>query len=628
MRSSRARATGPVFEQMEPRLLLDGAVTASVVDGNLLIDGDDMSNSILLTALAQPGEYVIRGLNNAGPTTVNGSGWATVAGVTNWISIDMLSGDDVVNIGSRVGDDTVVDALMDINLGGGTNHLNIGRVLRAGRLRFGGRVDITGDVSVSNDPWGTGNVYVAGASLAGFNVDLGAGGHEKNVTLVNLLHEMDVDSDIPGFGDRDCTIDSLGVSNSLGSVDMFVRDTTVGRMSVVTAEGGDEFDLGGLVSGLALFTTAAGADHFYFDQSDTRNCDLADVMIVTSYDNDSVQMSNTYADNVYIDLGTTGFGAFQRVHLAVMGAVSLESLSVRGRALEVASNPAAGVNPTFIDGAFTVRSTGGDVRDVVDLANFYPNEVKIILGDGNDLVMARETTVDDDMVIRTGAGDDTVLLGQDMGSSLPGSNNFGELTIDTGRDNDQVAVANTHVRGAMLVWLGSSTGSQRARIGVVGSGVVAADMTIAGTGRTNVFVGQRGTPGTAVSVYGALTIFTGFDTRGDVVVLQHVSSLGSTTIFTGNGRDIVAIQNSAFSGPTVIGTGRGGDVIIVTDSFFRDNASFYGGAGSDVFYFVENDFDARAVFHGGGGTDWVNADFGLRNTFSPVPEFFSIERDF
>ena len=60
---------GVLFEALEPRLLLDGNVVASVVKGSLEITGDIENNDITITQGGTGDEFVVTGNND---TTVNG----------------------------------------------------------------------------------------------------------------------------------------------------------------------------------------------------------------------------------------------------------------------------------------------------------------------------------------------------------------------------------------------------------------------------------------------------------------------------------------------------------------------------------------------------------------------------
>ena len=102
------------FESLEQRNVLAGNVTAAVVDGDLVITGDDLGNVFTLDQPGGPGtDYRLIGNDtttiNGGPSpiTLPGSG----AAVTNDILIDLLGGDDIVRVaGVHAPDDLEIDA--------------------------------------------------------------------------------------------------------------------------------------------------------------------------------------------------------------------------------------------------------------------------------------------------------------------------------------------------------------------------------------------------------------------------------------------------------------------------------------------------------------------------------------
>jgi hypothetical protein len=89
------------LESLESRRLLAGDVGVDVVDGNLLIRGDRLSNAIeIRQAQDGSGDFVIRGLETEDgvATTVNGEESARVDGVTGDVLAALQAGDDVIYI--------------------------------------------------------------------------------------------------------------------------------------------------------------------------------------------------------------------------------------------------------------------------------------------------------------------------------------------------------------------------------------------------------------------------------------------------------------------------------------------------------------------------------------------------
>src|SRR5215210_3728665 len=91
------------FESLEKRNLLAGDVTASIHNGDLIIQGDDFANGITITAGATAGTLVITGRNAGGSATnVNGTanGPVNLSGFMDDLKISMKGGGDSVTITS------------------------------------------------------------------------------------------------------------------------------------------------------------------------------------------------------------------------------------------------------------------------------------------------------------------------------------------------------------------------------------------------------------------------------------------------------------------------------------------------------------------------------------------------
>jgi len=113
------------FEALESKQLLAGDVFVSVVGGNLVVAGDEAGNQVAITSGAEPGEYVIRGLDGTNIVQSTDPAVVTppvsevvVTGVTRGARIGLGAGDDTlvmsdvgfrgsVNVGMGEGNDTV-----------------------------------------------------------------------------------------------------------------------------------------------------------------------------------------------------------------------------------------------------------------------------------------------------------------------------------------------------------------------------------------------------------------------------------------------------------------------------------------------------------------------------------------
>ncbi len=93
-RKSGESADRVLFEELEPRVLLDGNVMVTVSEGgDLKIKGDRLGNNITIGAGIGAGQYNVTG--NDG-TTVNGLLFVVVENVSDDFKIDMKGGDDVL----------------------------------------------------------------------------------------------------------------------------------------------------------------------------------------------------------------------------------------------------------------------------------------------------------------------------------------------------------------------------------------------------------------------------------------------------------------------------------------------------------------------------------------------------
>ncbi|MBI1375364.1 MAG: LEPR-XLL domain-containing protein [Phycisphaera sp.] len=94
-------ASAPLFEALEPRVLMSGSVLASVAKGNLIIQGDAAANAIVLDQIGLDADQVrISGVSS---TDINGQSEPIVlSGVTRSVYILPGGGDDTVTMNDLV----------------------------------------------------------------------------------------------------------------------------------------------------------------------------------------------------------------------------------------------------------------------------------------------------------------------------------------------------------------------------------------------------------------------------------------------------------------------------------------------------------------------------------------------
>src|SRR5262245_43598107 len=91
-------------ERLEERRLLAGNVTASVVNGNLVVSGDSASNDVVIAQT--PSGIVVLGQPG---TTINGGASFTAVGVTGDVRVTLGGGNDTLQAAVAVPRDLTID---------------------------------------------------------------------------------------------------------------------------------------------------------------------------------------------------------------------------------------------------------------------------------------------------------------------------------------------------------------------------------------------------------------------------------------------------------------------------------------------------------------------------------------
>lgn len=118
---SKRRRLG--LETLEDKRLLAGDVSVTVVEGNLLVRGDEASNGVAITSGDAASEYVVVGLPvGDAATSINGTfERVVVTGVSGGIRMGLGRGDDVFNLFQAN-----VRGYVSVATGLGNDHVNIG----------------------------------------------------------------------------------------------------------------------------------------------------------------------------------------------------------------------------------------------------------------------------------------------------------------------------------------------------------------------------------------------------------------------------------------------------------------------------------------------------------------------
>jgi hypothetical protein len=399
------------FESLEPRRVMAGNVTAEMIDGDLIITGDDEANTISV-AQTGSGSYVVasdggfrrlvlaNGFSVAPihePTRVNGDFQnVELHGVTGRIVIRAGGGDDQVTIHNVASPFTAPGDLI-IDGGAGYDYIEVGEIPRQNPLHLLGEFDppipglaIAGDLQVDAGGDG-GNIYVRPGTIGGaLQIATASGGG--------------------------------GNSNSIG-----IAGVTAASCSINGSDGTE----------LVLIVGLSTSGPFF---------------IAMGSGNDDVQMHSLDMDgDASIDLGAgtdrvTVMGTV-RGNLTVQGAAGSDSLILGGetrpeRSMRMVGNPfwvppldggdpvstmelGAG-GPLVVDGNLTVETGGGDYLNLqhtrarivsidsgetttpefIRIRHVAAHRASILAGAGNDIVNVAFMSVGQLLDVDLGQGDD------------------------------------------------------------------------------------------------------------------------------------------------------------------------------------------------------------------------------
>ncbi len=610
----------PCFESLEPRMLLDGSVWVYMEADDLIIRGDRGDNAVCLTGLPDGGGYEISGLINGGDSTlINGRHAVNILGdIPGRILVNLDSGDDIFNIGSRAPVNTTVIDALDIDLGTGANQLNIGRIGHDGGLEFAGEVTITEATTLANGVRGVGNVLIAGAKMQSFEAHMGYGRGERNVTIAGLYYGYaGGPSDIEGL---ESSFTGITITNPRGMLETLIEDTSATEVNITTSNGDDRFAFRGVSCEGLVVRSFSGRDNIQFERTESRTNSIDWLTLLTDRGRDTIYISDTQARfGTHIDMGPAGWGG-QTLQLSAYGPCEFTNMQIYGRRMSIDFNGIAGANETTVNGMLYINTHGASAVDRVNLRNVeVTGSTTIRLHGGDDHVMITESYFNGDAEFELDRGSDTFLIGQRLYSLLPGGRTTfaGHVIIDAGRGADQVGITKTDVSGLMLVQLGATNiGSpQQAHIAAVGGTFTARDLGIAGRGTTNVVVGNNTTTGPSVTIDRILSISTGMDSGHDSIVLQSTWVLGEVGISSGGGSDTLWVHWCTFEGPWTAHLGDGVDYLIIDENHFVGDTELHGDDGDDLMWIMNNTFYRRASFQGGLGTDWINLTFLTANRF-------------
>ncbi len=250
----------------------------------------------------------------------------------------------------------------------------------------------------------------------------------------------------------------------------------------------------------------------------------------------------------------------------------------------------AAANVEVVDGDLVVEGTSGN--DTVTIrgtgtpgvynvtgslgtstVNGVTGEIRLEFGDGDDTLVFSGAVVPGDIVLDMGGGNDLIQLGDQ--AAVSSAANF---TVLLGAGNDRLEMERVYLLGELLVETGA--GADRVEIAGVANG-------------TQFWAGS--------SSIGATTIRTGDGDDSIQISLAYI--VGATQLDAGAGNDAVSLGNSAISGATSIVGGGGFDRLTVDGAYFVQTLVIDGGIDSDDVQFRNSIVMASASLAGGDGAD-------------------------
>ena len=176
-------ASRPMLEGLEGRRLQAGNVTASIVNGDLRIIGDNLSNQVVV--IEDAGRYRVRGLNNTKINSAAADLFFSQEQLTRDLRVDMKGGNDIFLL--------VLNGIQvprDVKVSGGDGNDTVG----FDQVNVGN--DLTIDMGRGNDVVNLEN------TLVGDDMTIDTGADRDRVRLANVQVQDRLDIDL-GSGNAD-----------------------------------------------------------------------------------------------------------------------------------------------------------------------------------------------------------------------------------------------------------------------------------------------------------------------------------------------------------------------------------------------------------------------------------------
>lgn len=339
-------------EPLEPRNLLAGNVSAFLSGDNLIINGDNLSNTISVESFG-PGTVQVRGFGTSVNGTPNGIKTFPVSGT---IQIEMNRGYDVVRVTNLV----IQDNLW-MSMGAGNDEVLLGKTTAGENARFGGTP--SGPLFVQNNV----GIYTYGGDDRVFQSDV----HVQGAGTINVAEGSD----------------RIQIDRPAGSGENVEYD---GLFRIFAGEGQDQLNIHGLVvdDDMVVASGGGGGEDISVNFMDVHG----DLTIDTANFTDDIALQNTFVRDVLTIVSLAGYDTINFAGIADRAVVDSGF-----------GNDKVHINSANINVLTAVLADG---FDELDLLNITTDEIFGYGGDGDDLFLVR-TTRAIDALFDGNAGTDT-----------------------------------------------------------------------------------------------------------------------------------------------------------------------------------------------------------------------------
>ena len=602
MTAARNENTTPSFEILEPRVLLDGDITATLAGSTLVIQGDSQPNAVIVYGTATPGQFVVSGVTHSvtgNQTTVNGDPFELFDGVTSGVKVDMGLGDDELLIGTPGATaTTTIQGNISIDMGGGTvDGVYIG--FDPDAFVFLGDVDILGSLTIQGSD-AEDVVFLTGVGV-GKNLTMKLGDSPTGTSNFVIMNRNATEATSNFIGGKLSMTGGDGIDNWFigettvtGSAQFKLGDTPDGETDKITIEDST-------ISGAVKITGGDGRE---------------DISVINSLLHSfSVQLKG---GDVALGSDQVGFSATQLIgNIKISGngdsfvdifanSTVFGSLSIRAK-----DDVELNIDDSFVAGK--VRVSRGAYAGV------YLTQSASITGDlalkgkfASQLGFYQASSIDGNVKFSGGSGQDWFDLasgceiigsakinfrtpqdGQDESANIQG-NMRGDLSVIGGNGREEIVIEGV-VTGNLKIDLKGAPVAGSNLLEITNGSVVVGDVSIRSKGEMSITIDRS-------HMYKRVNIKLGKE--ADEVEITDCVFGGSFILDTSDGNDRLAIDSLAATGSNFFGTvtvkmGNGEDSIEIGDIFgdgtfgatFRDECSFDGGSDIDQLFALDPAYD-------------------------------------